>query len=145
MTITTATMITIGQALTAATLTWGAYELAHHVEFWVDSYQSMNQSELDEIGKKDGNQQGQDSKKEQSKKPPRTEPKDLAEEITLQEAKGGAGDTIMKDKINDPRYPPDKWEKKQHEHINPDGTKINVHYWEEIATKERHGFKFKND
>jgi RHS repeat-associated protein len=49
MTITTATMITIGQALTAATLTWGAYELAHHVEFWVDSkYQSMNETLTEE-------------------------------------------------------------------------------------------------
>jgi hypothetical protein len=49
----------------------------------------------------------------------------------------------MEGEINDPAYPEDVWAKMHHEHINPDGTKTIVHYWENIETGLREGFKFK--
>jgi hypothetical protein len=64
----------------------------------------------------------------------------------LVEARGGAGKPIDMD-INDPRYPREEWNKMQHIHESPIGDKkenINIHYWENIQTKERHGFKFKD-
>ncbi len=95
-------------------------------------------SELEEKKEKEG-------KSDKFKKtPPRTEPQSLEEALTLQKAQAGAGKEIMEDKINDPRYPKEEWEKKQHIHDNPDKTKINVHYWENRITGHREGFKFKN-
>ena len=89
------------------------------------------------------------SKEEEKKKKEdvRTEPKDLSEQLALDEAKAGAGDEMekLKDKIKDPRYPKEYWAKKQHIHEKPDGTNINVHYWEHRLTGQRHGFKFKNN
>jgi len=49
----------------------------------------------------------------------------------------------MPGKIKDPRYPEPEWQKKEHIHTYPDGTKTNVHYWENIVTGVREGFKFK--
>ena len=76
-------------------------------------------------------------------KVPRTEPQNLAEKLTMDEAKGGAGDPIMRGKINDPKYPEDVWAKMQHVHQNPDGTTITVHYWKNLLTGDLEGFKFK--
>ena len=75
----------------------------------------------------------------------RTEPKDLREQLALEEAKGGAGDEIDPEKlvIKDPNYPKEDWQKNQHVHTGLDGEKINIHYWQNRHTEERHGFKFK--
>jgi hypothetical protein len=73
----------------------------------------------------------------------RTEPRNLAEKLTLDEAAGGAGTRIMKGKIKDPKYPENLWAKMQHVHQHPDGTQTVVHYWENLETGLRHGFKFK--
>jgi hypothetical protein len=90
-----------------------------------------------------------DKSKEKSKewKAPRTEPKNLGEQLTLEEAKAGAGDEIMKGEIKDPRYPQQDWKKVQHVHepLDTKAKDINVHYWEHRQTGDRHGFKFKND
>jgi hypothetical protein len=49
----------------------------------------------------------------------------------------------MQGKINDPQYPDNVWAKMQHVHQNPDGTQIVIHYWENLLTGVRQGFKFK--
>lgn len=84
----------------------------------------------------------QDAGKDKRKKD-RNHPLDLEEQLALEEAKAGKGEEIMWDKINDPRYPPDKWNKKKHNHEHTDGTKTEIHYWENIQTGERHGYKIK--
>lgn len=100
-----------------------------------------------------------------NKPPPRTEPKNLEEKLALDEAKNGAGNKIkgFDAKQNDPRYPPDKWSKMEHTHKRTDGRvsitegpngeivksskhveTIDIHFWENTQTGQRHGFKFKN-
>jgi hypothetical protein len=54
-----------------------------------------------------------------------------------------AGRRIMQGKINDPRYPENVWAKMQHVHPHPDGTQTVIHYWENLQTGAREGFKFK--
>ena len=83
--------------------------------------------------------------KDKGKPPVRTKPKNLAEQLTLEEARANPGKETKKLTINDPRYPTENWAKMQHTHTNNDATKINIHYWENRQTGEKHGFKFKND
>jgi hypothetical protein len=59
----------------------------------------------------------------------------------MDEAKGGAGERIMQGKIKDPRYPEHLWAKMQHVHEGLDGSKVTVHYWQNLDTKASHGFK----
>ena len=68
---------------------------------------------------------------EKKKKEIRTEPKNLSEQLALEEAKSGAGKEIeeLKDKIKDPRYPKEEWQKKQHLHEDANGNAINIHYF----------------
>jgi hypothetical protein len=73
----------------------------------------------------------------------RTAPRNLAEKLALDEAKGGAGNRIMQGKINDPKFPEDVWAKMQHVHEHPGGTQTVIHYWENLQTGAREGFKFK--
>lgn len=75
----------------------------------------------------------------------RTEPANLSEQLTMEEAKSGAGEEIMKGKIKDPKYPADKWAKMSHTHENPDGSIVEVHYWKNRSTGATEGYKFKND
>ncbi|CAA7386639.1 hypothetical protein [Chryseobacterium fistulae] len=56
----------------------------------------------------------------------RTEPKDLQENLAIEEAKSGQGDTIMSGKLNDPKY--NDYTKMKHPHDHEDGTKTEVHY-----------------
>jgi hypothetical protein len=49
----------------------------------------------------------------------------------------------MQGKINDPAYPESLWAKMQHTHYNPGGSTTVIHYWENLQTGARHGFKFK--
>jgi RHS repeat-associated protein len=72
----------------------------------------------------------------------RTEARNLAEQLTLAEAKAGAGTEIMQGKIKDAARA--GWAKMQHVHTSPDGTNIVIHYWQEIKTGVTEGFKFKN-
>lgn len=73
----------------------------------------------------------------------RSEAGNLAEQLALGEAREGAGTRIMQGAIMDPRYPEDVWAKMQHVHRNPDGTNIVIHYWENLESGVREGFKFK--
>jgi RHS repeat-associated protein len=74
---------------------------------------------------------------------PRIEPATLREQLTLEEARAGAGERIMEGRINDPRYPEDDWAKMSHVHVGPGGVRTEVHYWENLKTGVREGFKFK--
>jgi hypothetical protein len=66
----------------------------------------------------------------------------LSEQLTLAEAKGGAGRRIIEAvKIKDLKWK--GWEKYSHTHVNPDGTKIEVHYMKELMTDILDDFKFK--
>jgi hypothetical protein len=73
----------------------------------------------------------------------RTEPLNLAEKLALDEAAGGAGRRIMKGRIKDPDFPEDVWAKIEHVHKHPDGSQSVIHYWENLQTGSREGFKFK--
>jgi RHS repeat-associated protein len=68
---------------------------------------------------------------------------DLSEQLALEEAQAGAGTRIMEGQIGDPDYPEDLWAKMQHVHENPDGSNTVIHYWENLETGLREGFKFK--
>jgi hypothetical protein len=74
----------------------------------------------------------------------RVAPGNLAEQLALEEAKGGAGKRIMEEFIRDPNYPRELWAKMHHIHRNPDGSKIVIHFWQNLLTGAREGFKFKN-
>jgi len=74
----------------------------------------------------------------------RTVAGNLAEQLALQAAKAGAGERIMKGLINDPKYPEEIWAKIQHVHYDLEsGKNIVIHYWENLQTGIREGFKFK--
>ena len=78
---------------------------------------------------------------------PRTKPKNLEEQLALEEAKAkpeGAKE-IMRGDIKDKRYPQEEWKKNQYIHRNPNGTKTTIHYWENRITGATEGFKFKNE
>ena len=82
------------------------------------------------------------------KKETRTEPQDLTEKLTLEEAKtkpANSKDEIMEGKIKDPKYSKEEWKKVSHTHEKPDGKFVEVHYWENRWTGEKREFKFKND
>ncbi len=73
----------------------------------------------------------------------RATPRGLTEQLALAEAKGGAGTRIMKGMIKDPKFPEAVWAKMQHVHKGPGGERIVIHYWENLQTGARQGFKFK--
>jgi len=120
-----------------ATAIYGTYKAAEYVSDHVNtsSYQ-LHSSTVEE--------EQEEKTLPDKKKDVRTEPKDLAEQLTLEEAKVNLGKNLkgLAGKIKDPRYPEDLWKKKGYTHKNPDGKTIEIHYWEEILTEARHGFKF---
>ncbi len=72
----------------------------------------------------------------------RTEPKNLAEQLTMQEAQSGQGRPIMEGKIKDPNW--QGWQKMQHSHLDLNTNKnITIHYWHNPKTNVNTGFKFK--
>jgi len=77
------------------------------------------------------------------KNPDRTEPRNLSEQFTFEEAQSGAGRPKMKNKINDLQFK-DTHTKMEHSHKNPNGNNTTVHYWRNNATGEGSGFKFKH-
>ena len=74
----------------------------------------------------------------------RTEERNLAEQLTMAEARSGAGREIMAGRIRDARYPASLWSKMSHTHLNPDGSVIEIHYWLNRETGATEGFKFTN-
>ncbi len=48
----------------------------------------------------------------------------------------------MQGRINDPRYPENLFAKMSHIHDHPGGESTEIHYWENLLTGERFGFKF---
>jgi hypothetical protein len=73
----------------------------------------------------------------------RTEPQNLQEQLTLQEAQSGQGNIIMQDKIADPKW--SGHQKMQHSHLNLNTNKrIVIHFWNNPETGNRVQFKFKN-
>lgn len=88
------------------------------------------------------------SKKTPTPKPgTRYEPKDLQEQLTLEEAKGGAGKPIMKGKLKDKKYDPEKGthDKYGHNHDHGDGTSTEIHYDVDRKTGKGSGYKIKDD
>ena len=77
----------------------------------------------------------------------RTEPKDLQEKLTLDEAKGGAGRPFMEGKTNDPKYDTKTGthDKMKHNHDHGDGTSTEVHYDRNRTTGKGSGYKIKDD
>lgn len=86
------------------------------------------------------------SKDESSKTQPRTEPADLPEKLTLDEAKSGAGKSIMEGELNDPKYDTETGTKDKisHAHDHGDGTQTEIHYDRDRTTGEVDNFKFKD-
>ncbi len=72
----------------------------------------------------------------------RYEPKDLQEQLAIEEAESGEGDTIMSGKLKDPKYNHNT--KMKHTHDHGDGTKTEVHYDINNQTGKRSGFKIKD-
>ena len=72
----------------------------------------------------------------------RTEPKNLAEQLTMQEAQSGQESPIMQGKIKDPNW--QGWQKIEHYHLDLNTNKnITIHYWHNPKTNVNTGFKFK--
>ncbi|MCI5211036.1 MAG: RHS repeat-associated core domain-containing protein, partial [Candidatus Electrothrix sp. ATG2] len=71
-----------------------------------------------------------------------TEPVDQKEALALEEAKAGAGEPFMGDRVNDPNYK-DTHDKMRHNHAHSDGTNTEIHYWKDRKTGETSGFKIK--
>jgi len=71
--------------------------------------------------------------------------REILQNQLIQEARHNPGKKLNIT-INDPKYQDGQWEKKLHEHTRLDGEKSKqIHYWENLQTGERHGFKFKDD
>lgn len=131
----TAADVLLGALVTGAAI-WGINEGLTAVDH------AINNRRLAPYNQEASVEDEKEEKKEKIK--PRTEPRDLGEKLTLDEAKAGAGKRIMEGQINDPNYPEDKWAKKQHTRKNQDGTSTTIHYWEDLTTGVKEGFKFKN-
>lgn len=66
----------------------------------------------------------------------------LNEQLALEEAMSTQGTKIINyTNIGDPQWT--GWNKMQYIHINPDGSKTNIHYFQHHITGEKAGFKFK--
>jgi RHS repeat-associated protein len=124
-------------AITGA-VAYGGYKIAQAINKPEDNYSAaedyaryVRKCELEE-------------ENEKKKKEIRTKPKNLDEQLALEEAKENEGKQIMQDKVNDPKYPKEDWKKVQHNHESLDETNIEIHYWENIKTGEKTGFKFKD-
>ncbi len=76
----------------------------------------------------------------------RTEPQNLSEQLTMEEAKNNPGQEIMQGQIRGPAYPGANWAKMQYVHRPLDSSAANIttHYWENRLTGEKEGFKFKD-
>ena len=134
----------------AALTGYAAYELERQHGHSSSSFARSFNSAVHQIVQGAGgvSQYALNEKLDTAKKKAREEPKNLEEQLALEEAKGKSQDVedeIMQGKIKDPRYPESEWKKVDHVHAKPDGTNIDIHYWEHRFTGEKREFKFKND
>jgi RHS repeat-associated protein len=69
----------------------------------------------------------------------------LEEQLSMEELQGNPriGQMIMEGEIKDPNFPEDVWAKMQAVRNNPNGTKTVIHFWQNLQTGLRMGFKFK--
>ncbi|MGE4240054.1 RHS repeat-associated core domain-containing protein [Ramlibacter sp.] len=68
----------------------------------------------------------------------------LAEQLALASATTGGGTRIMQGFIKDPAYPSELWAKMQAVHFDQQaGRNIVIHYWQNLQSGVREGFKFK--
>lgn len=76
----------------------------------------------------------------------RTEPADLQEQLTLEEAEASGGEAY-KGKLGDKKYDSENGshDKRQHNHDHGDGTSIEVHFDRNRKTGEQSGHKIKDD
>ena len=76
----------------------------------------------------------------------RTEPVDLQEQLTLEEAKASGGEAY-KGKLGDKKYDSENGshDKRQHNHDHGDGTSTEVHFDRNRKTGEQSGHKIKDD
>ena len=72
-----------------------------------------------------------------------TQPRNLEEQLALDEAKGGAGQEMTRLQPKDPDYPPNEWMYKSYDREVSGGGSIHIHYWENRITGQRTAFKFK--
>ena len=130
----------------AALTGYAAYELERQHEHSSSSFARSFNSAVHQIVQGAGgvSQYALNEKLDTAKKKAREEPKNLAEQLALEEAKENEGKQIMQDKINDPKYPREEWKKMQHNHESLDNTNIELHYWENVKNGEKTGFKFKD-
>lgn len=134
ITLSATTIGTIAGIAIGTTLGWGVYEGLK----WVDN--TYNQVEQQPEGLQEEN------KGNRKKAPARTEPKNLEEQLTLEEARHNPGKELDDIEVKDPRYPKQNWKKNQYTHEALNGTRSSqIHYWENRQTGEKHGFKFKDE
>jgi RHS repeat-associated protein len=122
----------IAGAAIGAALGWGVYEAVQ--------WNNHMHNQLEE-------EQPEEEQNTSFKKPPvRTEPRNLEEQLALEEARNNNIKEIDGKKlpIKDLKYPKELWAKKTHVHEVLDESKIEIHCWECRKTTERHGFKFKD-
>jgi hypothetical protein len=125
--------------MVAATVT--AIVIGAYTSKAISSVNSENaeatEEEIDQKEKKKGG-----SRKEW--KPPRTEPNNLEEKLSMDEAKSIKGKKIMGEgEINDEKYK-QGWTKRQHVHHPLDTKQKNttIHWWDNNLTGETEGYKF---
>jgi RHS repeat-associated protein len=119
-------------------LFWGLVGLT----IWVFSARTavlLNKQHQEEAGQSSGQSSDTD-------KGSRTEPRDLEEQLTLEEAKAGAGEPY-KGKLGDPKYDPETGteDKRTHHHEHGDGTSTEVHWDVNRETGESSNYKIKDD
>ena len=124
----------IGVSLGATLIGYSCWQLALYFDKEINGDDDKGNFEEEEHREKENGK----------KKTVRTQPKNLAEQLALEEARNNPGEELDKLNIKDPAYPKADWAKKQYEHKSLEGQKINIHYWENRHNGERHGFKFKD-
>jgi hypothetical protein len=126
----------LGATVACALVGYSCYQLCVYASNQIDTTNETETVKEDE--KKPSEVNG--------KKPVRTKPKNLEEQLALEEARANPGKEIPQKKleIKDPNFPKEDWAKKQHIHEEINGSNINIHYWENRHTGERNGFKFKD-
>lgn len=78
---------------------------------------------------------------------PDQQPANIYESITMDEARAGAGEIVMRDLGDTPRlvdnYGEGEWVKMHHSHTTPDGKGIAIHWFRNLTNGKNVEFKFK--
>lgn len=134
--------VVIAETCVAAAASYGIYKSCE----WASNRYQCEKAKSKEEDNPDGKWKKKKYKMSEDSKRFHTDPQDLTEQLTLEEAKSERGKRILEEEIKDPRYPKDKWKKVEHTHKRPktqDLPDVHIHWWEEISTGKRHGYKFK--